>query len=51
MYKVRKFMGLTLFEDAIKDITPEDIEECNKSKKDRKTESVDWVTPTVFTGM
>jgi hypothetical protein len=47
MYKIRKFLGLTLFEDAIADITEEDKK---NFKKQNKTNN-DWVTPTSFTGI
>ena len=50
MYKVRKFMGLTLFEDAIKDITKEDIEKFNASKQDKSTDN-GWVASSSFTGI
>jgi len=46
-YKIRKFFGLTLFEDAIADITEED----RKNFKPQKTNDVDWVTPSAFTGI
>lgn len=47
MYKIRKLMGLTLFEDACNEVTDEDIK---NFKKDTNT-SNDWVTPASFTGM
>lgn len=51
MYKIRKFLGLTLFEDAIKDIKKEEKEEFKKRNKDKKDDHVDWVTSSSFTGM
>jgi len=47
LYKIRKFMGLTLFEDAIKDITEED----KKNFKKENSSNSDWVTPVSFVGM
>jgi len=48
-YKIRKFLGLTLFEDACNEVTDEDIKNFKKDPDIKK--SNDWVTPTSFTGM
>ena len=49
-YKIRKFLGLTLFEDACNEVTEEDIKNFKKDSKNSK-KSNDWVTPASFTGM
>jgi len=46
-YRIRKILGLTLFEDAVADITEEDIKNFKKSKNT----DTDWVTPASFTGV